>query len=232
VPRKPKEVFLSYSYDDEKHVQTVLELSNRLRDEGVECVLDQYEQSPPEGWPRWMDRKIREAHFVLVICTEEYNRRLLGGEPKDGGLGVKWEGGIIYQHLYNAGGNNTKFTRLNEVSKRFMMRWGIGPAFRESFDIKNSRQSGISHCASWNRQQQNSRRSSNTCTTSQSPLSENPVRLKVCPGAERAYLDSQLECLERNPLTDMRAGLAQCLENRSKILLLNCQLDEEAFEIG
>ena len=97
------EVFISYSWDDESHVRRVLELSNRLRSEGVDCVIDQYEESPPEGWPRWMDRKIRDAQFVLMICTETYYKRVMGGEAADRGLGVKWEGGLIYQHIHNAG---------------------------------------------------------------------------------------------------------------------------------
>jgi hypothetical protein len=33
----------------------------------------------------------------------------MGEEFPDKGLGVKWEGGLIYQHLYNAGANNSKF---------------------------------------------------------------------------------------------------------------------------
>ena len=103
------EVFISYSYDSPVHVQRVLELSNRLRGEGIECVLDQYEESPSEGWPRWMDRKIRDAKHVLVICTETYLNRIMGDEAPNKGLGVKWEGTIAYQHLYNSGLNNDKF---------------------------------------------------------------------------------------------------------------------------
>jgi hypothetical protein len=108
-PKDSGEVFISYSWDSEEHVHAVLELSNRLRSEGVDCVLDQYEESPPEGWPRWMDRKICEARLVLVVCTEPYYNRVMGKEVADKGLGVKWEGGLIYQHLYNAGASNTKF---------------------------------------------------------------------------------------------------------------------------
>ena len=103
------EVFISYSYDTPAHVQRVLELSNRLRSEGIDCVLDQYEESPTEGWPRWMDKKIRDAKHVLVICTETYLKRLMGDEAPNKGLGVKWEGTIAYQHLYNSGLNNDKF---------------------------------------------------------------------------------------------------------------------------
>jgi SEFIR domain len=47
----PGELFISYGWDNGHHVKAVLTLSNRLRSEGIDCVLDQYEQSPPEGWP-------------------------------------------------------------------------------------------------------------------------------------------------------------------------------------
>jgi len=104
------EVFISYSWDSEAHVRGVLQLSNRLRsEEGINCVLDQYEVSPPEGWPRWMERKIRDSQFVLMVCTETYYRRVMGDEEAGKGLGVRWEGRLIYQHIYNAGAMNAKF---------------------------------------------------------------------------------------------------------------------------
>ena len=103
------EVFISYSWDNEAHVSAVLELSNRLRRDGVDCVLDQYEESPAEGWPRWMDRKIRAAQFVLMICTDVYKRRVEGDEVVGKGLGVRWEGNLIYQHIYSEGTLNKKF---------------------------------------------------------------------------------------------------------------------------
>jgi hypothetical protein len=105
----PSEVFISYSHDDPGHIARVLALSNRLRSEGINCVLDQYEESPPEGWPRWMDYKINSAEFVLMICTEPYLRRVMGQESVGQGHGIRWEGNLIYQHIYNAGSINTKF---------------------------------------------------------------------------------------------------------------------------
>ena len=42
----------------------------KLRNEGIDCMLDQYETSPPEGWPRWMDKQIRDANFVLMVCAQ------------------------------------------------------------------------------------------------------------------------------------------------------------------
>ncbi|HEX3875906.1 MAG TPA: FxSxx-COOH system tetratricopeptide repeat protein [Bryobacteraceae bacterium] len=102
-------VFISYSHDSSGHEDRVLELSNRLRSEGLDCVIDQYEQSPPEGWPKWCERQVEGAEFILVICTETYQRRFRGEETEGRGLGGTWEGHIITQDLYDAQGKNSKF---------------------------------------------------------------------------------------------------------------------------
>lgn len=108
VPNSPK-VFISYSWDSREHMDSAVALADRLRSDGIDCNLDQYEVSPPEGWPRWMERQIQEAGFVLMICTETYKRRVEGEEIPGQGHGVRWEGNLIHQHLYNAGTLNTKF---------------------------------------------------------------------------------------------------------------------------
>jgi len=100
-------VFISYSHDSKEHQDRVLKLSNKLRSEGIDCTLDQYEDSPPEGWPKWMDRNVKNSDFVLVVCTETYYKRVDGIDKK--GNGIKWESTLIYHQLYNAGANNTKF---------------------------------------------------------------------------------------------------------------------------
>lgn len=102
-------VFISYSHDSPEHIDRVWELSDRLRADGIDCHIDQYEQSPREGWPRWMMNQIEQADFVLVVCTENYERRFRGKEEVGKGVGAKWEGAIITQELYDAEANNTKF---------------------------------------------------------------------------------------------------------------------------
>jgi tetratricopeptide (TPR) repeat protein len=102
-------VFISYSHDSPEHADRVLELADRLRADGIDAVLDQYEVSPPEGWPRWMDRWIRDSQFVLMVCTPTYYHRVMGEEEPGVGLGVRWEGNLIYQHIYIAGTLNAKF---------------------------------------------------------------------------------------------------------------------------
>jgi hypothetical protein len=56
-----------------------------------------------------MDREIRKAQFVIMICTEAYYRRVMGEEKPGTGLGIAWEGNLIYNHLYNNSSINTKF---------------------------------------------------------------------------------------------------------------------------
>jgi len=101
-------VIISYSYDSPEHDSRVLELSDHLRADGIDCILDQYEVSPPEGWSRWMDRQIRDADFVLMICTPTYYRRVMGEEELSTGLGLRWERNLIYRHLFKIGTVNTR----------------------------------------------------------------------------------------------------------------------------
>ena len=73
-------VFISYSHDSPEHTDRVLAFADQLISDGIDCILDQYETSPPEGWTMWMDRHIRKADFVLMICTEPYFQRVMGEE--------------------------------------------------------------------------------------------------------------------------------------------------------
>ena len=101
--------FISYSHDSTEHKKRVLQLSDDLRTSGVDCNLDQYEPFPEDGWPRWMNNQIERADFVLVICTETYNRRATGKESPGRGLGVSWEGQMITQQIFDDGGRNSTF---------------------------------------------------------------------------------------------------------------------------
>ena len=107
-PTSPK-VFISYSHDSDEHCALVLQFSDQLREDGIDCYIDQYINcSPKEGWQRWMKRQIKEADFVLIVCTEHYLLRF-DGEDREGGRGVTYEGAIITQLLYDEFQENTKF---------------------------------------------------------------------------------------------------------------------------
>ena len=104
-------VFISYSHDSDAHAERVLALADRLRGEGIDCILDRYREDnpPPEGWTVWMDRWLRDADFVLVVCTATYYRRVMGEEKRGIGLGARFEGRLILQHIYDAGSENARF---------------------------------------------------------------------------------------------------------------------------
>ncbi len=102
-------VFISYSHDSQEHKDRVLDLADRLREDGIDCTIDQYEESPAEGWQRWMLNQVEAATFVLVACTEQYDRRFRGSEAVGKGKGATWEGGVIIQELYDNQGQNAKF---------------------------------------------------------------------------------------------------------------------------
>jgi WD40 repeat protein len=106
---RPPKAFISYSQDSPEHAGRVRALADRLCGDGVDCIIDQYESHPREPWPRWMDRQIEEADFVLVVCTETYLRRAEGREKPGSGLGVTFESVLIVQDLYDAGMRNEKF---------------------------------------------------------------------------------------------------------------------------
>jgi predicted ATP-binding protein involved in virulence len=89
--------FISYSHDSKFHSDRVLELADRLRRDGIDCNIDQYEESPAEGWPRWMIKEIQRADFVLVVATELYYRRFHERFYQKRVVGVVWEGAVIVQ---------------------------------------------------------------------------------------------------------------------------------------
>lgn len=99
-------VFISYSHQDADYEDKVLSFANKLRKEGIDANIDLYEESPPEGWPRWMENQIRNADFVLVVCDKSYYEKCYSDHK---GKGVSWEVNIVYQHIYDASTENTKF---------------------------------------------------------------------------------------------------------------------------
>ena len=102
-------VFISYSHDSDAHRERVRKLSDRLRTEGIDCDIDQYDPTPNEGWPLWMLKHMQDANYVLLICTETYQKRVEQREEPGKGLGVRWEGMLLLNQLYRNQSLNTKF---------------------------------------------------------------------------------------------------------------------------
>ena len=119
-------VFISYSHDSPEHAARVLELSDKLRDLGVDTELDQYHTRPSQGWPLWCEERLRpeNSKYVLTICTPTYRNRLENKAPADEGRGVYWEGSVVYQYIYDEKANERFIPVLlgNETDESIPLR--------------------------------------------------------------------------------------------------------------
>ena len=105
-PNAMPTVFISYSWDDESHKAWVLNFANRMRDDGIDAIIDQTHLDLGGDTPEFMERSIRDSLFVLVICTENYRERFDG---RRGGAG--YEGHIMTAQMVKRAGAN-KFIPL------------------------------------------------------------------------------------------------------------------------
>jgi tetratricopeptide (TPR) repeat protein len=97
--------FISYSHDPPENEAKVLALANRLRADGIDAVLDQYESFPPQGWALWTKEQARSARFVLIVCTERYLQ-----QAEDPGTypGAQSAAQTIREIVTDATGTNTR----------------------------------------------------------------------------------------------------------------------------
>lgn len=79
-------VFISYSHDSPGHKQWVLGLSEKLRDKGVNAILDQWDLNPGDDRTLFMEHGVKESDRVLVICTDRYVRK---ANDREGGVGYE-----------------------------------------------------------------------------------------------------------------------------------------------
>jgi hypothetical protein len=107
---QPIRVFVSYTHDSSTHKKRALDLAQRLRQDGLECMIDQFVNGSPDiGWPKWASRQIAEADFAIVVCSKAYRRRFEGKEKPGEERRGQWESLIVVQEIYEAGAINEKF---------------------------------------------------------------------------------------------------------------------------
>jgi hypothetical protein len=87
-------VFLSYAHEDADHKRWVLGLAETLRTNGVEVLFDAWDLRPGDDVPKFMERGVRDAKRVLMICTEGYVAK-----ANDGTGGVGYEAMIVTGEL-------------------------------------------------------------------------------------------------------------------------------------
>jgi hypothetical protein len=79
-------VFISYSHDTIQHKKWVLELAIRLRNNGIDAILDQFELQPGDDIPHFMETHLSDCNKILMVCTENYVTKANKGE---GGVGYE-----------------------------------------------------------------------------------------------------------------------------------------------
>jgi len=95
--------FASYSWDCPEHKKWVKDLATRLRGDGVEVQLDQWDVVPGDQLPKFMETAIRENSYVIIVCTPHYKEK---SDQRKGGVG--YEGDIMTAEVLNQR-NDRKF---------------------------------------------------------------------------------------------------------------------------
>ena len=87
-------VFISYSHDSLEHKKWVNDLGTRLRNNGVDAILDQWELQPGDDLPHFMETHLASSDRIIMVCSETYVEKANKGQG-----GVGYEKMIITSNL-------------------------------------------------------------------------------------------------------------------------------------
>ena len=79
-------VFISYSHDSDEHKSWVLQLSTRLRSNGVNVILDRWNLKLGSDLASFMERGLSKSNRIVSICSETYVKKANEGK---GGAGYE-----------------------------------------------------------------------------------------------------------------------------------------------
>lgn len=100
--QKPS-VFISYSHDNDSHKDWVYSLACKLVENGVEVAFDQWDIKLGSDIHKFMEKGLRNADRVLVVCTDNYNTK-----SNEGLGGAGYEKTILTSELLSCQ-DTTKF---------------------------------------------------------------------------------------------------------------------------
>jgi hypothetical protein len=101
--------FISYSWDTPAHQAWVRLLATRLRDNGVDAILDQFQLAPGADVLRFMETAVRESDFLLLICTPTFAQKANAGQG-----GVGYEKAIVSGEIFS-GASDRKFIPILRI---------------------------------------------------------------------------------------------------------------------
>jgi tetratricopeptide (TPR) repeat protein len=105
VPPKPPRVFISYAWEDDDYRLWVKQFATRLRADGVDARLDAWHLEETDNIPAFMNREIRHAERVLVLCSPAYRIKVHATEDGERSTGVGWEAGLLTGQMFVANEN-------------------------------------------------------------------------------------------------------------------------------
>lgn len=93
-PQSPR-VFISYAWETAEYRLWVKRLATRLRADGVNARLDAWHLGDTDRVPAFMNREIRQAERVLVLCSPAYRSKVHATEDGEQWTCVGWEAGLL-----------------------------------------------------------------------------------------------------------------------------------------
>ena len=74
--------FISYAWENSEAQKWVKDLATKLRTDGVDVKLDQWEVVPRDQLPHFMEKSVRENDLVLIVCTPKYKENQKKGQAE------------------------------------------------------------------------------------------------------------------------------------------------------
>lgn len=97
-PYEAPRVFVSYSHDSDEHRGWVLQLATRLRSDGVDVILDQWDMNLGRNLTHFMESGLTSSERVLVVSSSPYVEK---ANARRGGTG--YESNILSVDMFTGG---------------------------------------------------------------------------------------------------------------------------------
>lgn len=79
-----KKVFISYAWTNDAYQQKVIELATKLREDGIDIILDKWDLYGGKDRFEFMEKSVSESDKVLILCNKEYKEK---ADKRCGGAG-------------------------------------------------------------------------------------------------------------------------------------------------
>ncbi|MEM6700870.1 MAG: toll/interleukin-1 receptor domain-containing protein, partial [Bacteroidota bacterium] len=75
MPKTSPTVFISYARDDDAHKEWVKMLADRLLNNRIEVLLDQYDATAGTNFIHFMEQAVSKADYIVMILTPNYKTK-------------------------------------------------------------------------------------------------------------------------------------------------------------